>query len=283
MAHLFMRFSEGKKKAVTLSYDDGPSQDARLIEIMKANGLKGTFNLFSNRYPGQAETTEEKTEREKLTRIRKELYLDNGMEIAAHGLSHPFLDQLPVNVCTYEILQDRMYLEQDFETIVRGIAYPFATYNDSVVESLKTSGIVYGRTADGTGTFDLPKDWLRLPVTCRHRNPKLMEYAREFVEKKVTRDPIMFYLWGHSYEFDQDPNAGWDVIEHFAEYVGNREDIWYATNIQIHDYVSAYKQLIWSIDGKRVYNPTALTIWFEMGGQRILSVKSGESLVVNMR
>ena len=31
----FMRFPEGKPKAITLSYDDGMSQDIKLVELMK--------------------------------------------------------------------------------------------------------------------------------------------------------------------------------------------------------------------------------------------------------
>ena len=34
MADIFMRFPEGKSKALTLSYDDGVEQDKRLIQIM---------------------------------------------------------------------------------------------------------------------------------------------------------------------------------------------------------------------------------------------------------
>ena len=37
----------GKKKAVTFSFDDGVTQDIRLIEILNKYGLKGTFNLNS--------------------------------------------------------------------------------------------------------------------------------------------------------------------------------------------------------------------------------------------
>ena len=40
MAQLFMRFPGGVQRALTLSYDDGVEQDARLIEIMKKYGLK---------------------------------------------------------------------------------------------------------------------------------------------------------------------------------------------------------------------------------------------------
>ena len=53
MTAIYVRFPGFKRKAVTLSYDDGTRQDKRLIEIMKRNGLKGTFNLnggsFSDR------------------------------------------------------------------------------------------------------------------------------------------------------------------------------------------------------------------------------------------
>ena len=37
----------GKKKALTFSFDDGVMQDRRLVEILKKYGLKGTFNLNS--------------------------------------------------------------------------------------------------------------------------------------------------------------------------------------------------------------------------------------------
>ena len=40
-------YPEGRRKAVTLSYDDGVTYDEHLIAIMKQYGLKGTFNLNS--------------------------------------------------------------------------------------------------------------------------------------------------------------------------------------------------------------------------------------------
>ena len=45
-----MRFPGFLEKAVTLSYDDGQIYDKRLIEIMSRHGIRGTFNLNSNRY-----------------------------------------------------------------------------------------------------------------------------------------------------------------------------------------------------------------------------------------
>ena len=50
MNHLRMRFPGGLGKAFTMSYDDGVEQDIRLIQIMRENGVKGTFNLNSGLY-----------------------------------------------------------------------------------------------------------------------------------------------------------------------------------------------------------------------------------------
>ena len=87
----------------------------------------------------------------------------------------------------------------------------------------------------------------------------------------------MFYLWGHSYEFDTDDN--WSLIEEFAEYIGNRDDIWYATNIEICDYVTAFQRLIFSADGQRVYNPTNTALYFQKG-KRLICVQQGETICV---
>lgn len=186
------------------------------------------------------------------------------MEIAVHGYTHPYLEQLPINVCTQEVLKDRETLESEYECIVRGMAYPYGTTSDAVVDVLKQCGIAYSRTTVSTEKFLIPKDWLRMPATCHHNNPRLMEFARNFVENTNNRRPLLFYVWGHSYEFEEHNN--WCVIEEFAEYIGNRDDIWYATNIEVYDYITAYNQLQFSADGSKVYNPTAVTLYFEWDG-----------------
>lgn len=278
MSNLFMRYPGGRVKALTLSYDDGVEQDIRLIEIMKANGLKGTFNINSELYAPEGHIWPKGTIHRRMTKSQLlNTYLPNGMEVAVHTATHPRLDSLPINLCTSEILRDRENLERDFGVIVRGGAYPHGACNDQVVESMRQCGIAYARTTVSTEKFDLPTDWLRLPATCRHRNPKLMELTRTFAESNTRRYPMLFYLWGHAYEFEEDDN--WQVIEEFAEYIGNRADIWYATNIEICDYVSAFKQLIFSMDRKKVHNPTATELFFEVNRQ-IYSVKPNETIVI---
>ncbi|MCI8798917.1 polysaccharide deacetylase family protein [Acetatifactor muris] len=277
MGIIGMRFPGGKKRALTLSYDDGVEQDARLIDIMKKHGLKGTFNISSGLYAPEGKTWPEGTIHRRMSKKTcQELYGNSGMEVAVHGLTHPWLEQLPENLCTFEVLQDRMNLEAEYGTMVRGMAYPFGTYNDSVVDTLKRCGIVYSRTVEATEKFDIPTDWLRMPATCHHNSPRLMELAHKFVDNPFPFAPGLFYLWGHSYEFEANDN--WQVIEEFADFMGNREDIWYATNIEIYDYIAACKQLIFSMDQKKVYNPTFTTLYFRMN-MNDYSVKPGETLI----
>ncbi len=280
MATILLRFPGGKDKAVTLSYDDGVEQDIRLIEIMKKNGLKGTFNVNSGCYAKEGTVYPEGQIHRRMTLSRaQELYKDSGMEVAVHGLSHPFLEKLPVNICNYEVLQDRVNLEKEYGCMIRGMAYPFGTYSDGVVEVLKNCGIVYSRTVESTGRFDIPTDWLRMPATCHHNDPKLMELADNFLNVADRfSNPKLFYLWGHSYEFEQNDN--WHVIEQFAEYIGHKDDVWYATNIEVYDYVQAYKGLIFSAANQMVYNPSCMDVYFYTNGKSFC-VKAGETMYFN--
>lgn len=278
MAEYFMRFPGGVSKALTLSYDDGVEQDIRLIEIMQKHGIKGTFNLNSGSYSPEGTVFLEGQIHRRLSKSQAQaVYKNSGMEVAVHGLTHPFLEQLPANLCTYEVLQDRINLEADFGCIVRGMAYPYGTYNDAVVASLQQCGILYSRTVESTERFEMPTDWLRMPATCHHRNPRLMELAQAFVENISMRRAQLFFLWGHSYEFEKDDN--WKIIEDFCAYMGNREGIWYATNIEICEYAEAYHRLVFSMDHTMVRNPSALDVYFEWD-RHTYCVKAGTQLQI---
>ena len=270
-----MRLKDGKTKVLTLSYDDGVVQDIRLSEILNRHGIKCTFNINSGMY--LAEEKEREAFRGRLKRSEAiALFTDSGHEVAVHAYTHPFLERLDSTEIIYEITEDRKDIESTYGTIARGMAYPYGTYNASVIDVLKHCGIVYSRTVKSTEKFGFPENWLELHPTCHHNNPRLMELAKRFVEvPSKYGNAEMFYLWGHSFEFDTNDN--WDVIERFAEYAGGHEHIWYATNIEIYDYVKAYEALQTSYDKRTVHNPSAVDVWFESKG-KTYCVKAGETL-----
>ena len=260
--NLFMRFPEGRKKAVTLSYDDGVEADRRLMQIMDKHGLKGTFNLNSGLLLPEGETLPQNRHHRMSLPEALKLYTDCGHEVAIHGVTHGHFGQLPAGSRAYELAEDRRRLEELFGCVIQGAAYPYGDVSDDAVAALKACGIVYARTVESTEKFDMPKDWLRLPATCHHDNPRIFELCEEFLNADSWRYPTMFYLWGHSYEYDD--NNNWDVIEKFAEMMGGHEDIWYATNIEIVRYEEAYRQLRFGVDMKFAENPTATDIWFSL-------------------
>ena len=281
MATLHMRFPDGKAKALTFSYDDGTKHDIRLVDIFNRYGLKGTFNLNTGRFPPDDTPSRPSYYNGRMTKERTyELFANSGHEVAVHTLTHPFLEQLPVNTAAYEVLEDRKALEDMFGTVIRGMAYPYGTYSDKVVEVLKSCGIAYARTTKVTGDFSLPTDWLRLPATCHHNAKNLMELGKKFVNETPNRTSWLFYVWGHSYEFDRNDN--WDIIENFAELIGFKDDIWYATNIEIYDYCKAYEALLFSVDGTKVYNPTSTKVFFaDSSANKIYSVEPGQTVCVD--
>ena len=68
--------------------------------------------------------------------------------------------------------------------------------------------------------------------------------------------------------------------EEICRKLSGSDQIWYATNIEIYNYVEAYKRLQYSANGHLVYNPTLFTIWLDIDGT-LYSVKSGETIRVN--
>lgn len=270
-----MRLKDGKTKVLTLSYDDGVVQDIRLIKILDKYGLKGTFNISSGLYLPEETVRDKFYGRMKLSEA-KELYLNSNHEVAIHAFTHPFLEKMDTAEIIYEIIEDRKAIESHYGKITRGMAYPFGRYNEKVVDVLEKCHIAYARTVKSTYGFDFPENWLMLHPTCHHNDERLEELIKMFVEKPSRcNNSEMFYLWGHSYEFDNNDN--WGIIEKFSEYAGGHDHIWYATNIEIYDYVKAYERLHTSYDKKIVHNPTNIDVWVDINNE-VYCVKSGETL-----
>ena len=271
---MYMKLKDGKSKVLTFSYDDGVVQDKRLVALFNRYGLKGTFNINTGIYAPEELVREKERGRLKRTEAQA-LYA--GHEVAVHTLNHPFLGNLASDEAICEVLEDRRNIERDFGCVARGMAYPYNSYTAEQLPLFASLGIVYSRTTIATNSFAFPQNWLTLNPTCHHNSDRLFELAERFVTKS-SRYPVdnwLFYVWGHSYEFDDNDN--WDVIERFAETVSGREDVWYATNIEIYDYVRAYESLRVSVDRTRIENPTATDVWVLLRG-KTYCVHAGETL-----
>lgn len=281
MKYNFIRFPGGKSKAVTLSYDDGACNDVQFLETVNKYGLKCTFNLVGkNVEKGEPLSAQ----------FIKENMLAKGHEVATHGYNHRALSRVRSIEGIRDTLECRLALERALGIIVRGMAFPDVTVKrsiqpdlyETVREYLCDLDIAYVRSAgQDNNAFSIPDDWHQWIPTAHHDNSNVMEYIDEFLNMDVDkmyisrRDAKLFYLWGHSFEFERKNN--WDHLEAICEKLGRKDDVWYATNIEIYNYVEAYRHLQYSADGTIVYNPTLYEIWFDID-KKLYRITPGETL-----
>ena len=276
----YLCFPGGKRKALTFSYDDGVEQDIRLAEIFRKYNLKATFNINSGYFSNEDGTNPFKLTHRHLKRSEAlDLYKSDLFEVACHGVHHEVLPYCDTASMCVEVIDDRRELEKMFGCQVHGMAYANGKFSDDVVTVLKAAGIWYSRTVESTLKFDLPADWLRMPATCHHNNPKLMELADQFLESKVPIQVQVFYVWGHSYEFDVHDN--WEIIEKFAEKMANREDIWYCTNTELYQAWLDYSRLESTADGMHIYNPSVRSVWIRDRRSNVYELLPGTSVTLN--
>ncbi|MBR6644244.1 MAG: polysaccharide deacetylase family protein [Clostridia bacterium] len=225
-----------KKKAITFSYDDGVTQDIRLIELLNKYGLKCTFNLNSELLSKKGMLIREgkRIAHYKIhTEDVKHIY--EGHEVAVHTLTHPNLTQCDDKEIIRQVETDRLNLSGLVGYEVVGMAYPCGGVNndDRVASIIKeNTGVKYSRTITSNNCFDLQENLYRFNPTAYHLNfEEMMQSGREFIELK-TEEPKVFYIWGHSYEMDYGADY-WVKLEEFFKLISNKEDIFYGTNKEV--------------------------------------------------
>ena len=282
MKSVFMRYPGGRTKAVTFSYDDGVKEDLRLAALFTEYGLKATFNHNGASFRPFCFTGEE----------LREHFLSRGHEIAVHGMGHRANGNMRVIEGIRDVLDCRLDLEERCGTIIRGMAYPdtgitqmgnLGSYRE-IKQYLTELDIAYARTlGGGTPDFLLPADFHAWMPSAHHDDPKILDYIEEFLALDVAaqnhakRMPRLLYIWGHSYEFER--YGRWDHIEEICRRLAGHDDIFYATNIEICDYVEGYRRLRYSADGHRIYNPSLFEIFLDVDGVPY-SVRPGEELTI---
>ncbi len=263
----FGYFPGGRRFALTMSYDDGVTQDRRLVELFNKYGIKGTFHLNSG-HLGKYERNIAPEEVEALYR---------GHEVSLHSVNHPYLETMPATAVISEIVEDRRALEALCGYPVVTMSYPFGTYSPALIEQLRALGVVSSRTVRSTGKFNLPDDFLEWHPTCHHS-----EGILEKLDKmKRSKDRMkLLYIWGHAYELDQSTDIdSWEMMEEFCKRAGGDPDIWYATNIEIYEYVTAMRALRLSVDCSSVYNPSAVDVWVNVDGKPVI-IPAGKTVAL---
>jgi peptidoglycan/xylan/chitin deacetylase (PgdA/CDA1 family) len=258
----FRLFPNGRKRALTFSYDDGTAHDRRLVEIFDRYGVRATFHLNSG-----------KLDRAGWIRSAEVASLYKKHEVSVHTIHHYHLERIPPDMAASEILDDRRALEALVGYPVRGMSFPFGAFNDDLVRLLPSLGIEYARTVRETHLLEVPGNFYRWDATCHH-NHDLLPLGERFL-KEDSLQPVLMVVWGHSWDFDQDDN--WSLMEEFCRLTGGKDDIWYATCMEITEYITAVRRLRFSVVKDRVYNPSSLPVWIEVDSREVM-VPPGQTL-----
>jgi hypothetical protein len=253
------RFPKTHKKAVVMSYDDGSEHDRRLVGIFNTYGVRGTFHLNSSRLGDDYH-------------IKRDgvgtLY--RGHEVSCHTRNHRDLTALADHDARMEIETDKRDLESLVGYAVRGLAYPFGAYDDRIVSLVSELGMTYARTAEDSHAFGLPEDLLRLRTTCHHN--RMAEFAARLLESDGPGLELMI-VWGHSFELDgfmsSDPDKDWTYMEGVCRQLHASSAIWFATLIEVLDYLEALRLVDASRSDARISNPSALPIWLHINGRDV--------------
>ena len=225
----------GKKKAITFSFDDGATQDIRLIEILNKYGLKGTFNLNSGLL-GREGVLNRNGKTVSFNKVRetelKSIY--RGHEIAVHTLTHPNLTMQEDEEVVRQIEEDRQALSKlcDYEVI--GMAYPCGDVNNDerVAKLIKErTGVKYARTITSTGQFDKQSNLFRFNPSVYYIDKDLDAVAERFLTMQADT-PQLLYIWGHSFELDAE-YITWENFQSFCEKIAGKADIFYGTNKEV--------------------------------------------------
>ena len=226
------------RKMLTLSFDDGTVQDRRFIELIDKYNLRCTFNLNSGFFGRKHDIVHEGIEvchdEVEESEVR-ELYRNH--EVAVHTVTHPNLCRIDDDAIVREINEDRERLMALTGKNIFGMAYPCGPYDERVVRVVRErTPVKYARTIRSHGTFALPEDFLEWHPTCHQNAENIDELARSFVEITEPECDLLFYVWGHSFEFDK--FKSWDRFEEFCRIVAGRNDICYMTNGEVYNYVT---------------------------------------------
>ncbi|PTX94754.1 polysaccharide deacetylase [Verrucomicrobia bacterium LW23] len=261
----FNLFPGGRDRCLALTYDDAPQEDYRFVEILNRHGLRGTFHVNSG---GMGRP--DRVKREDM----RSLYANH--EVSVHGVGHMHLDDLPPEELVHEILEDRKRLEEVMEYAIVGMAHAFGSYNAKAVAMLSALGFRYARPVAFTRKYVLPEDYMHWNPTCHH-NDDILARWEQFMTLRNWGKPRLFYLFGHSYEFERGNN--WHIIEDFAKTAGGHPEVWYATSIEVAEYVASFRNVRLTADRSRITNRNADPVWVTADGMP-LEVPGGATVVL---
>ena len=249
--------NDGKpKKFFTLSFDDGITQDLRVIEILKKYDVKCiSFNINTGLCGANWEWVgpaigDPSIPHQRFTEEELKTGIYDGYEVLVHTLNHPSLknyDKRP-NQIKKEVGKDADNIEELTGVRPVGMAWPGGDteYTDKTIELvLENTDIRFARGTTSTYSFELPEYFMKWMPTCSAIDPQCLTLAQQFIDAECTED-MLFYVWGHAYELDLNNGKGYETFEQLVKMMSEAEDVYLVTNTEFYkiykDQIPSWKE-----------------------------------------
>ena len=230
------------RKFFSICFDDGITQDLKIIDIFKKYGFSScTFFINTGLYGAnwrwvgmQYNRTDVKHIR--FTKEELESGIYDGFDVAVHTLTHKSLKEYDNNPKAI-----RREVENDAENIYEltgvypvGMAWPGG--DNYVTETTKrlvfeNTTIRFGRGITATHDFKLPEEFLMWQPTCSIIDADVLLYADRFIEAECSED-MLFFVWGHGYELDV--YQIYDRLEELIKMITEADDIVCVTTTEFY-------------------------------------------------
>ncbi len=209
------------KKYITLSFDDGITQDLKMIEILKKYNCPCTFNINTGLYGANWTWVADALNSPGLSHLRwtkeqLESGIYDGFDVEVHTLNHGSLKNMTDKQVIREVGKDAQNIAGLFGAKPVGMAYPGGDteYNDHTIDVIvANTDIRFGRGITSTYGFALPQYFMTWQPTCSFSDGRLMSLTKQFIEAECTED-MLLYVWGHAYELD-----AFNTWERFDEFI----------------------------------------------------------------
>ena len=204
------------KKYLVLSFDDGPKEDIKFVELLNKYNLPATLNLnsglenfvwyYKNKIPIER------------IKFNDNLHLYDKHEIASHTINHPCLTNLSEGELIHQVKDDVISLERTFNRSITSFAVPFTACNEREIDIIKNNTPIkqmrLSEFAD-KNDFTVPGDNYHFKCNAYYNNADIYDHIKRFSEN--TLDKSIFIIVGHSYEFEV--LNEWDKIENLLKYI----------------------------------------------------------------
>ena len=149
---------------VAFSFDDGMDDNhSILLPILREYGLPATVYVATGLI-GKPNPWMEPGASRMMTEDELRELASAGLELGAHTVTHPNLEELDYDACLQEMLESRDFLAKLTGEPVRTFAYPFCKYGEAAMRAARAAGFEAAVTCQWRGSW-APFEMKRVMIT----------------------------------------------------------------------------------------------------------------------